>query len=277
MLPTSAFLLNVPLTRRITLADVVKAEETLTRPESWRISLREEADLWELYRRKQHRFEPDAAERFEALLNARVDRFQHERLRPTERLRARFGQDVFERRANKVDNKLSTLMSPEAARPFRAVAPPTTSRGVPELNAAGLPPPGVHEVTWDELASAFGFNDHRKTLLAGLLRAAHNVRDAGGDELLLGGSFITKKEHPADFDAIADFLGLDEAKLDPLFAAELVTTQKTKYGGELLPLDGAAGEWSHFKPFVEFLQKTREGEPRGLFRLKLSTLPPPQG
>jgi hypothetical protein len=145
---------------------------------------------------------------------------------------------------------------------------------LPEFTAAGLLPPGVHRASWAELCLRFGWNSRREWLLAGLLRLATNLRDAGATTVWLDGSFVTTKPEPGDFDgtwdpSTADLRRVDPILLDPQDLGTGRMRQKLKYGGELIPgREGATG-----KSFVEFFQETRDGQPKGIVLLDLGTLP----
>jgi hypothetical protein len=55
---------------------------------------------------------------------------------------------------------------------------------------------------------------------------------AGCRRVLIGGSFVTKKEHPNDFDGCYESFGLDLDILDPLFLED-VESQMEVFGGTL--------------------------------------------
>lgn len=74
---------------------------------------------------------------------------------------------------------------------------------IPALDARGLLPGGVHLGTLREIEQRFLFNQHRtdlyhqvRSFLDGELRTK-----AFGLQLVLGGSFFSDKEHPADIEA----------------------------------------------------------------------------
>jgi hypothetical protein len=145
---------------------------------------------------------------------------------------------------------------------------------LPPFMAAGALPPGVHRASWDELAQRFGGSGRRDSLLQGLLEVALNLRQAGARVMWLGGSFVTNKEEPDDWDAVWDPSGSDLTKIDPVLVdpIDLATgryRQKAKYGGELLVgIETATG-----MPFQMFFQLDKDGDPKGIVRLDLRTLP----
>lgn len=138
----------------------------------------------------------------------------------------------------------------------------------------GTLPAGVHLASWDEFAERFGGSAHRQVLLDGLQRAAANLRVAGARVIWLGGSFVTDKEEPDDWDAVWDPSGSDMTKIDPVFLdlADLANgrfRQKAKYGGELL----VGVEASSGMAFQSFFRLDENGDPKGIVRLDLGTLP----
>ena len=144
---------------------------------------------------------------------------------------------------------------------------------LPELDANGLLPEGVHWSNWKELAERYGYNMRRRMLLVGLWAGLQNLRAAGCRTVWLNGSFITAKEEPNDFDACWDEVGVDPGMLDPV----LLTfdpgraTQKAKYMGEMFPSATIAnlGGWS----FLDFFQTDREtGSRKGIVAIDLEGL-----
>ena len=150
---------------------------------------------------------------------------------------------------------------------------------LPEFGADGLlpVPPPVHTVDWDEFALRFGWTVRRRELLGGIERVGRNLRGAGVGALWIGGSFVTAKDKPGDFDGLwsPGVSSFDPTKIDPLLIDEddLRTgrfRQKAKYGGELFPA-GSEGDGS--ATFQQFFGQTRDGSPQGIVRLRLRDLP----
>lgn len=136
-------------------------------------------------------------------------------------------------------------------------------------SVTGELPAGEHPAGWDEVYERFGWNEHRRWLLAGLLRAAKNLRDAGCTFFLLDGSFVTSKEDPSDYDACCDYSGMDPFKIDPHLLSGK-KAMKAEFRGEIHPESHSADGIS---PFREFFQTDRNGTPKGVVILDLSSLP----
>lgn len=145
---------------------------------------------------------------------------------------------------------------------------------IPPHNNDGLLPPGLHwAVDPNELARRFAASPNRRRLLDGFLEGAYLLRFAGCRFVYLDGSFVSTKEHPKDFDACWDPLGVQIDKLDPVFLdfSNFRFAQKQRFGGEFFPSSSRAEE--PFCTFFEFFQTDKEtGQAKGLVALQLSTL-----
>jgi hypothetical protein len=73
---------------------------------------------------------------------------------------------------------------------------------IPAWLTNGDLPPGVHFATWREIEDRLSFNSRRQRLLAGFREACEKLRKAGCLLVYLDGSFVTRKQHPGDFDAL---------------------------------------------------------------------------
>ena len=144
---------------------------------------------------------------------------------------------------------------------------------IPEFDAAGNLPPGVFDATWDEFVARFGTTPRRLSLLAGLKAALAALRAAGCRRAYVDGSVVTAKPDPGDFDGCWETDGVDPTRLDPV----LLTfdrgrqAQKAKYGGELFFADAAADPAG--TRFIDFFQRDRSGQPKGIVALDLGALP----
>jgi hypothetical protein len=144
---------------------------------------------------------------------------------------------------------------------------------VPQFEADGLLPRGVHRASWDELVKRFGDNPWRLRLISGLRAALENLKTAGCRTVYVDGSFVTSKNMPNDYDACWEEAGVEPAVLDPV----LLTfdpgraTQKAKYMGELFPASVAAD--TDGLSFLEFFQSDKDtGKPKGIIAIDLGGL-----
>ena len=140
---------------------------------------------------------------------------------------------------------------------------------IPQFDAGGLLPPGIHWATWDEVSSVFGSTPWRKQLLAGLEMAIESLRRAGCRTVYIDGSFVTSKEIPNDFDACWE----EPELLDPVllrFGAGRAE-QKARYLGELFP--ASIGATVDGTSFLEFFQTDRVTEgAKGIIAVNLGGL-----
>jgi len=147
---------------------------------------------------------------------------------------------------------------------------------IPEPDADGKLPRGIHHASWEEFAAAFGKGPHRSRLLAGLYRAAQVLKAAGGSTLYIDGSFVSTKEHPGDFDACWEPAGVVASKLDPVLLdfANGRLAQKVKYGGELFPSSARAESQPPHRTFLEYFQRDQHtGKSKGIIAIDLRRLP----
>jgi hypothetical protein len=145
---------------------------------------------------------------------------------------------------------------------------------LPPFTDTGVLPPGVHRASWNEVVERFSGSARREVLLEGLRKAGANLHAAGVRVIWLDGSFVTDKKEPDDWDGVWDPSNADLTKVDPVLIdqADLATgryRQKAKYNGELLVgVETATG-----MPFQLFFQLDKNGDPKGIVRLDLRTLP----
>jgi hypothetical protein len=131
-------------------------------------------------------------------------------------------------------------------------------------------PPGVHFATWVEIEDRLTFNPRRKRLFDGFRRACAVLREAGCRLVYLDGSFVTRKEHPGDFDAVWDIQNVDDDRLDPVFRdlSHGRAAQKRGFLGEFFPAqlpEGATG-----RAFLEFFQVNKlTGETKGILAIRM--------
>lgn len=134
----------------------------------------------------------------------------------------------------------------------------------------GALPAGIHPAPWSEIRNHLGFTAHRCSLLVGAYRALLDLRFAGCHRAWLGGSFVTEKEHPGDFDLIWDTAGVDGTRLHPVLrdVEPPRHAQHARYGGDVLPnlIEGNSG-----MPFRDFCQQNPiTGRQRGIVEIDVA-------
>jgi hypothetical protein len=136
----------------------------------------------------------------------------------------------------------------------------------------GTLPSGIHSASWQKIEELLAFNPRRQELLAGLKRACEPLQQAGCQRIYIGGSFVTNKEFPGDFDVCweddnVNFIKLKELEPVLLDFKNHRAAQKAKYGGELFPASSIAS--LDGKTFLEFFQQDRDGNPKGIIAIDL--------
>ena len=130
-------------------------------------------------------------------------------------------------------------------------------------------PPGVHDATLEEVESRFSTSERRKRLYSGFREGVMALCKAGCRKIFLDGSFVTEKTNPGDFDVCWDPVGVDTAKLNPVFRdfSEGRKKQKEAFQGEFfpdhLPADGK-------RTFLDFFQIDKDTQNvKGIICIKL--------
>jgi hypothetical protein len=144
---------------------------------------------------------------------------------------------------------------------------------IPPFSTDGNLPPGVHTTDWAELEARYGWNPHRRRLLAGLSEALAQFSLAGCQRVYVDGSFITNEDFPNDYDVCYEMRGVDPMYLDPVFLDLRVgrLAQKTMYGGEFFPTSARAVVGYNFFQF--FQTDKRTGASKGILALNLGKQP----
>lgn len=137
-------------------------------------------------------------------------------------------------------------------------------------HSAEVLPTGLHFVSLREFRDVFAFNPHRAWLFDGFKAACYDLRVAGCARVFIGGSFVTSKADPSDYDACWDPVGVSPDLEPVLYDENLGLERRQRYRGDLLiggcdP--GPSGQW------FRFLSKDETtGEERGMVGIKLKLL-----
>ena len=137
----------------------------------------------------------------------------------------------------------------------------------------GRLPDGEWPATWAEIEMAFGGSSWRHHLLGGCRRALVALKTAGCRRVWIDGSFVTGKLHPGDIDGCYDPIGVDRTLLHPALTdlSSGRPAQKAEFGCEFFPnvVEASSGEY-----FVEFFQRDREGQRKGIVVIDLEEFEP---
>jgi len=126
---------------------------------------------------------------------------------------------------------------------------------LPPFDDLGNLPSGIYQVSWTDFQERFANNSHRQQVLVGLKQALRELAIAGCHTVYIGGSFVTSKEQPNDFDGCFDPMTVDLYSLDPVF--DSAAAQQDRFGGDLKPNPN----------FVGFFQTDRDGNSRGVIEI----------
>ncbi len=147
---------------------------------------------------------------------------------------------------------------------------------IPPFEQNGNLPQGEHSCTWDELENRYSTTTQRIYLIDGLYAAFENLSQAGCQTIWINGSFVSDKANPNDYDACWDSSQVDPDLLEPVLLdfRHPRSAMKRKYRGGLFIADLPATPQG--ETFLEFFQKDRNSDPKGILRLDLSSLPIPR-
>lgn len=141
---------------------------------------------------------------------------------------------------------------------------------IPDFQTNGELFVGIYDAVLAEIRQRFGYNLKRLKLLDGLTAAVNNLQAAGVQNVYIDGSFITSKAYPSDIDGCWDAHNqIDLNILDPVFLdfRSHRKAMKQKYGVDFFIaqiIEGSSGV-----PFVEFFQRNRDGEAKGILLIRL--------
>ncbi|MCA9800416.1 MAG: hypothetical protein KC777_00440 [Cyanobacteria bacterium HKST-UBA02] len=133
--------------------------------------------------------------------------------------------------------------------------------------------PGIHNLDWPSFRLQFGRGRTRLRLIDGMAELVDMLRLADCQTIYVGGSLVTAKHRPADFDACFDPLGVDLdflKELEPALLAEHESDGsrlRKLYGGTMEPIIVNPGNGQTPLSFYQF--DTRTGKSKGVVALKI--------
>lgn len=137
---------------------------------------------------------------------------------------------------------------------------------IPDFDKNDNLPPGIYEVSLQEIKKRFTWTDRRKQLFKGLKGAIDNLIKANVKGVWIDGSFITSKDDPNDIDGCwQSDKDVDADKLDPVFLDMNPPREamKRKYGVDFL-ISGVLISDSPGNTIEEFFQIDRDGNKKGI-------------
>ena len=143
---------------------------------------------------------------------------------------------------------------------------------LPDFDDDGFLPKGKHHVTLDEFAKRFVYfdmSDQRFRLFEKFKRLCEEARRSGiVRHILVGGSFVTSKPEPNDFDCVVvldpSIAGHDLVPMEYNLASRRMACRL--FGGDIFPV--VDGSLEHHR-FLNLFQSTRGGERVGIVEIDL--------
>ena len=143
---------------------------------------------------------------------------------------------------------------------------------LPEFTQKGLLPAGVHRATLEEFEQRFIYFDHsdRRYRLFDKFRELHRQARGSGivQRMLVGGSFVTSKPEPNDFDCIlvVDPAVQNRNLLPTEYNLDSRTRARRLFGGDVIAVvEGSV----NYHMYMSFFQHTREQVGVGIVEVEL--------
>ena len=147
---------------------------------------------------------------------------------------------------------------------------------IPSFDRFGLLPDGVHSCTLEEVEAVLAWSDKRRLL-------THQLRDFISAELsptfltlpplVLGGSYVTAEDNPADINLVLELQHLsDHEKMQGLLLCHRVPAIFRRYCIEMTPALQRSGNdfvtyYQHLNPRKALAMNLFHGHKKGLLRL----------
>ena len=142
---------------------------------------------------------------------------------------------------------------------------------LPEFNASGNLPEGIHTATLEETQALFGIGSRqRHEVTERLLRIYHLIFATGYlDRFVLFGSYITAKPAPNDVDIILVMQDDFDVTMSSEEVQRLLDHQRAdkEFGASIFYIRRAFLIRETLEQFLSYWQTTREGTRRGLVEI----------
>jgi hypothetical protein len=143
---------------------------------------------------------------------------------------------------------------------------------IPALTSDGLLPPGIHSASLDDVRQRFAIfqdSDQRLRVFDGLQRLVADAISSGViGRIIIGGSFVSGKQEPNDFDCILVLAPQIVGQTLRPFEYNVISRRMARrlFGGDVLAvLDGSAA----LQEYLKFFQTTRDGTTVGVVEIRL--------
>ena len=143
---------------------------------------------------------------------------------------------------------------------------------LPDFTEQGLLPPGIHRATFEEFENhfvRFDMSDQRFRLFEKLRELYDEAKRSGFvKRFLVGGSFVTAKPEPNDFDCILVLDPSIEWQELPPMEYNLVSRRMARrvFGGDIFPV---VEDSFHYHEYLQLFQSVRGGGHKGIVEIEL--------
>jgi len=144
---------------------------------------------------------------------------------------------------------------------------------IPAFTKEGYLPPGIHEVSLDELEERFAFTVWRKELFENLVRLINDLKNIDCTAIYVDGSFTTTTRIPKDIDVCWEDEGIDynmvEVVMPILFDfANKRANQQLRYKCDIFPAHFIAEVQGTL--YIDFFQKDKStNNPKGIIKINI--------
>jgi hypothetical protein len=147
------------------------------------------------------------------------------------------------------------------------------AHGIANFTKKGFLPPGEYEVNWAQFTERFGTNPYRLAMLEKMKQPLADLKAAGVKEIFIGGSFVSAKAKPGDFDGGFRTSFSTSMKLMDSPVGANPKIQHDLYGGVMFR-DGVnlgRGQAYEIKDFLSY--NRRLNRPVGIIKLDVQNSP----
>jgi hypothetical protein len=140
---------------------------------------------------------------------------------------------------------------------------------IPEFTEEGFLPPGHHNAGWEEFIDRYVTNDRRRALAQSLQQFLNLLGFANCSEVRIGGSYVTSKVTPGDFDGVWMVAGADRDKV-PMELDYSIAAQPEIFGGCIVPDEH---QYTDIGMMVAAIETNKKNEPVGIVCLDPRQVP----
>lgn len=151
--------------------------------------------------------------------------------------------------------------------------PTDSTDKLPAFDKNGNLPPGIWECSVEELERRYATSPERKVIFENLMRTVDELEEGGCQKVYVGGSFVTSKGLPGDFDMCFDDTGMDFSKINRHFEEPRIFGEslRNEYGGDIKRYNPK--DWKH--NYLHFFQRDGRNNnvAKGIVMLSLGDAP----